>query len=69
MSVVADWARDLFEAAEELGYAVQALRPDEVVLVPVRGGGMKDEELVLRSFLMSGARLREILRPLPERKP
>jgi hypothetical protein len=69
MSKQAEWARDLFEAAEELGYLVEEVRLGEVTLLPSHSHAGYDDAIIVRSIVLSGDHLRRVLRPLPERKP
>jgi hypothetical protein len=51
----ADWAHDLVEAAEQLGYGVTLIRPSEVELVN------KSVRITIESYLLTGRLLREVL--------
>jgi hypothetical protein len=60
----ATWLRELGEAADELGYGVVEIRPGSIEL------GAGDLTVSVESILLSGALLREVIRPIvKEPKP
>lgn len=60
MSILTNWLQGMGEAVDDLGYGMLELRPGEVRLA--RKGRM-DVEVTIRSVLMSGQLLREVLVP------
>lgn len=61
----AEWARDLYQAADDLGYIIVGTGSQSVRLLR-RGPG--DFEIEISSFLVSGPALRELLRPYERAK-
>ena len=57
-SGMVEWARDLYQAADDLGYIVTEIRSHSVVLVRIRS----HIEVEIASVLVSGPLLREMLR-------
>jgi hypothetical protein len=68
VSTYADWAAELFRAADELGYYIDRMDNFGVELVPMRGNRGEVRIRFEARPLLSGALLRECLLALPEPK-
>jgi hypothetical protein len=60
MTTQAEWGRDFYAAAEELGYYVESITAGSVTLVDPKTG----LKVTLSSVLLNGEWLRGLLRPL-----
>lgn len=57
-----EWMLELVTAAEELGYFIRSVGPDEIALVSPKAAGYVD--VTIKGRLVSGALLRQLLVPV-----
>jgi hypothetical protein len=60
MSGQKEWLAAIADAADDLGYLIETIEPQRIVLHPMKGSG--DLRIILDGFLFDGDDLRRYLR-------
>ena len=64
MSGQKEWLADIASAADDLGYLIDTIEPQRIVLIPTKG--KHNVRLIIDGFLYGGSDIRRFLRSMKD---